>query len=122
LYFVIRLWYKYIFKPKVEKKMSPRKEERLRKSFRIVLSDEGETYPAEATSISRFGMAVEVEHVFPTYKLIDVLVKIDNQVIPIKGSVRWVQEPPVDAEKKKKKITMGIALRNPPDEYLEHFE
>jgi len=102
--------------------MSLRKESRLKKIFRIKLKDEADTYPAVVTSISKTGLSVTTPHVFPTYKVIDVLVKIGEKVIPIKGSIRWVQEAPPGSEKREDGTTIGISLQNPPEEYLCHFD
>ncbi len=106
-----------------------RKEPRIKKNIRVKLKDENGTFSAKITSISRTGMSVKTPHVFPTFKVIDVLVKIGKELIPIKGSVRWVHESTetdtgtatdagTDADEENE---IGIALQNPPDQYTDHF-
>lgn len=65
-------------------------------------------------------MSVLCKHAFPAYKVIDILCKIEQLVIPIKGSVRWVNDLPHANEEEKYEI--GISLTNPPQEYVEHFQ
>ncbi len=100
--------------------MEDRKETRKKKNIRIVLKDGSDSYTALVTTISKSGMSLKTDHVFPTYKAVDVIVKIDRKVIPIKGSIRWVNEPPEDAEDKRCEI--GVSFQNPPPEYLRNFE
>jgi len=99
--------------------MENRKEDRQKKHIRLRLRDGDETYAVTATGISRKGMSLLCEKAFPTYKQIDILCKIAHRVIPVKGSVRWVNELPQGEEKK---YEVGIALTNPPQEYIDHFE
>lgn len=97
-----------------------RKEPRIKKNIRVKLQDDTGTYPAKITSISKSGMSVKTTHVFPTFKVIDVLVKIGQKLIPIKGSVRWVHEASeLQADDENE---VGIALQSPPDEYSQHFD
>lgn len=95
------------------------RETRLKKNQRIMLKDGENSYPATITSISKNGMSISTEHVFDTFKMIDVLVKIGQKIVPIKGSIRWVNEGAGDKEGKLNEI--GISLPNPPPEYVRHF-
>ena len=101
-------------------KMEDRKETRKKKNIRVVLKDGDESYNVLVTTISRSGMSIKTDHVFPTYKAVDIIVKIDQKVIPIKGCIRWVNEPVPDTEDKQYGI--GISLQNPPPEYLRNFD
>jgi Tfp pilus assembly protein PilZ len=100
--------------------MDNRKEDRVKKQIRVRLKDEGGTFPATVTSISKEGMSVKTGHVYPTYKVIDILVKIAQNIIPIKGSVRWVNE--LAGETGDEKYEVGFSLLNPPPEYVKHFD
>jgi len=99
--------------------MNYRKESRIKKVFRIMLKDDESLYPALITSISKNGMSVKTPHVLPTYKAIDVVVKIGRRVVPIRGSVRWVHESIL--EKGASENEIGILLKNPPAEYTDYF-
>lgn len=100
--------------------MENRKEIRIKNNIRILVKDENNKCSANVTSVSKSGMSIKADYIFPTYKLLSVIIKIDEKVIPIKGSVRWVYEPPDDAEDKQ--YRMGLSLHNPPPEYIELFE
>lgn len=100
--------------------MMNRKEERIKANHRIVLKDGDMNFPAYITTISRAGMSVRTEHIFPTYKSIDILVRIEQQVFSLKASVRWVNEAPGDTDDSLNEI--GLALLNPPEEYCIHFD
>jgi Tfp pilus assembly protein PilZ len=100
--------------------MENRKENRETKHIRILIKNENKSYPVTVSSISKTGMSVYTDQTFPTFKMIDIIVKIANQVIPIKGNVRWVNERPNSREDEKYEI--GIALTNPPPVYIKHFD
>lgn len=100
--------------------MMRERETRLKANQRIVIKDGEESYPGTITTISKTGMSVKTDHTFPTYKLIDIVVKIAKQMIPIQGSVRWVTEH--CEESGETWYEVGVALQNPPPEYLRHFE
>ncbi len=97
-----------------------RKEDRLKKSLRVVLKDGDQTYPAIITSISKTGMSVKVNIVFPTFKEIDVVVKAEQKMLELKGSVRWVNAAPKDSEEQLHET--GIGLHTPPEEYTRNFD
>ena len=96
------------------------REGRINKDIRIILKDGEESYPGIVTNFSKTGMSVKTDRVFPTYKVIQVCVKIGQKVVPIKGSVRWVHEGDKDSEDKQNE--MGLLLYNPPPEYLAYFD
>jgi Tfp pilus assembly protein PilZ len=96
------------------------REGRKNKNIRVMLKDGEESYPGIITNFSKTGMSIKTDRVFPTYKVITVCVKIGQKVLPLKGSVRWVNEPAKDSEDKQNE--MGILLHNPPPEYLEYFD
>jgi len=96
------------------------REGRKNKNIRVVLKDGEESFPGIITNFSKTGISIKTDRVFPTYKAIDVLVKIGQKVIPLKGSVRWVHEAGRDSEDKQNE--MGLLLHNPPPEYLEYFD
>jgi len=100
--------------------METRKEVRIKKNIRILIKDDRGSYPAQVTSISKSGMSIKTDVVFPTYKVLHVIIKIDQKMIPIKGCVRWAYEPPDDAEDQQ--YQMGLSLQNPPPEYIRHYE
>jgi len=95
------------------------REDRKNKNIRVMLKDGEESYPGIVTNFSKTGMSIKTDRIFPTYRVINVLVKIGQKVLPLKGSVRWVNEAAKDSEEKHE---MGILLHNPPDEYLEYFD
>jgi hypothetical protein len=96
------------------------REARIKKNQRVVLKDGENSFQATITSLSKNGMSLVSENTFHTFKVIDILVKIGQKIVPIKGSIRWVNEGTGNGEKKLNEI--GIALQNPPPEYLSHFE
>ena len=99
------------------------RETRIEKNIRILLKDDDNNYPGTIINFSKSGMAIKTSHLFPTYKVIGVCVKIGQKVLPIKGSVRWVNETPSPADDPQgQQKQIGISLRNPPPEYLEYFE
>ncbi len=102
--------------------MTERKDTRLKKEIRVKLKDDTGTYDGMITTVSKRGMSVKTDHVFPTYKVIDVLVKIGDKMIQLSGSVRWVHDQLTDPCCEEGLNLVGIALHNPPPEYLEHFE
>jgi hypothetical protein len=104
---------------KGEIKMKKR-EGRINKNIRIVLKDGEGSYPGTITNFSKTGMSIKTNHVFPTYKVIDICVKLGQKVVPIKASVRWVNEFPGDSQDAQNE--MGVLLQNPPPEYLAYFE
>jgi Tfp pilus assembly protein PilZ len=96
------------------------RETRAKANQRVIIKDGSSSYSAAITTISKSGMSIKTDHSFPTYKVIDVVVKIAKKVIQIKASVRWVHEFNDDAGDKWYEI--GLSLPNPPQEYAEHFE
>lgn len=96
------------------------RETRLKKNQRVMIKDGENSYPATITSISKTGMSISTEHVFDTFKVIDVLVKIGQKIVSIKGSIRWVNEGVGYEEGKLNEV--GILLPNPPPEYVRHFD
>ena len=71
-----------------------KKRERKKPSdiLNVILRDERVGYTATIKDVSKTGMSVFSDHVFPTYKMIDILIKIGEEPIQLKGSVRWVKE------------------------------
>ncbi len=104
--------------------MTERKETRLKKEIRVKLKDDTGTYNGIVTTLSKTGMSVKTDHVFPTYKIIDVLVKIGEKMVQFRGSVRWVHDYPNDADTdpEGRLNLVGLSLHKPPPEYLKHFE
>jgi Tfp pilus assembly protein PilZ len=85
----------------------------------VILRDERVGYTATIKDVSRTGMSVYSDHVFPTYKMIDVLIKIGKKPIQLKGSIRWVKESLPEKDKPYNEI--GISLINPSQEYMDYF-
>jgi len=103
--------------------MENRKENREKKNIRVRVKDESEIYPAVVTSISKTGMSLKTGHVFPTFKVVDLLVKIGSMSYTIKAAVRWANELPVTKSgNEDEKYEIGLFLQNPPPDYLSHFE
>ncbi len=99
--------------------MDLRKEKRVPEAKEIKIRDGEQTYPAFLVDMSRKGISIKTEHVLPCYKVIDVIIDIDNKPVRINGSVRWVNdnlEKPVDTLKE-----IGILLIDPPAEYLDYL-
>ena len=85
----------------------------------VILRDERVGHTATIKDVSRTGMSVYSDHVFPTYKMIDVLIKIGKKPIQLKGSIRWVKESLPEKDKPYNEI--GISLINPSQEYMDYF-
>ncbi len=100
--------------------MENRKEIREPKNIRVRLKDGEDVYPAQISNISKLGMSVRTSHMFPTFKVIDILVKIAQVVIPIKGSVRWGNR--LSGDIPEEQFEIGFSLHNPPRQYTKHFE
>jgi Tfp pilus assembly protein PilZ len=100
--------------------MENRKELREKKELRVRIKDGDDTYAATVSSISKTGMSLKTSHVFPTYKVVEILVKVSHEMTPIKGSVRWVNES--SRRPLEEKYEMGFSLHSPPQEYIKHFE
>ncbi len=100
--------------------MDDRKEKRVQQTTEIKIKDGDQIINADLVDISKKGMSVKTENVFPTYKVIDILIKIREKAIHLKGSVRWVNEK-IDKDKDKPN-EIGILLIHPPQEYLDYFD
>lgn len=96
------------------------REKRMKASQRIMIQDDDSNYPASIITISKTGMSVKTKHMFPTYKVVDVVVKIAKKFIQIKASIRWVNE--CSDDKGNKWFEIGLSLPNPPPEYTVHFK
>ena len=96
------------------------RETRMKANQRIIIKDGSSSYSAAISTISKTGMSIKTDHTFPTYKVVDVVVKIAKKFVQIKASVRWVHEFSDDDGGKWYEI--GLSLPNPPAEYTEHFE
>ena len=55
---------------------------------------------------------------FPTYKVVNIVLDIGNKSLEMKGSVRWVNE----RSKKGAVNELGILLIDPPGEYLSYVD
>jgi hypothetical protein len=100
--------------------MKDRKRKKLEDIHNIIIRDEKVGYTATIKDVSKSGMSILCEHVFPTYKLVDILIKIGEKPLQLKGSIRWVKEPLPELEEKFNEI--GISLINPPAEFIKFFE
>ncbi|MCP4153736.1 MAG: PilZ domain-containing protein [bacterium] len=99
--------------------MVEEREHRLRKNSNVKIKDNGDTYPAVISNLSKNGMSLKTEHVCATYKVIDIIVKIGPKMVYLQGSVRWINESTPTSQDKLNEI--GVALHNPPHEYVKHF-
>lgn len=96
--------------------MELRKEKRVKGIKDILIIDGDKTYPVTITNISKKGLSVKSEYVFPTYKQVELELTIKEKKFKISGSIRWVNEYPAKKEPKLREI--GIALIKAPREYL----
>lgn len=96
------------------------REKRMKASQRVIIQDGNNNYPAVILTISKNGMSIKTNHMFPTYKVVGVMVKITKKFIQIQGSVRWVNE--CKDENGGKYYEIGLSLQNPPPEYTGHFK
>jgi len=96
------------------------REQRIKKDIRILLKDGESSCSATIINFSRNGMSIKTDRVFPTYKMIDIIVKIGSQKVPLQASVRWVKESPVNAAERYNEV--GLSLPNPPPEYACQIE
>ena len=99
-------------------------KERTRKKVKtiqnVILRDDRLGHAATLVDVSQSGMSVKTDHIFPTYKLIDVLIKTGGKALQLQGSVRWVKEAPPNQTERGHE--MGIAIINPPQEFIDFFE
>ena len=100
--------------------MDTRKEDRLYGIKDLIIRDEGKEFNAILTSISKTGVSVIVDNVFPTYKEIEVRIGIDDGHITLVGSIRWVNDHKGEAGANLKEI--GILFIDPPSEYIEYLD
>ena len=99
------------------------RENRKFKNIRVILKDGDQSFPGTIINFSKTGMSIRTDHVFPTFKVIDIGIKIGEKLIPLKGSVRWVKEGLASPDDPRgERIQVGVSLCNPPLEYLKHFE
>ena len=100
--------------------MEDRKTKRIFGVKKITILHEDKEYPVIVNDISKNGISVKSEYVFPTYKEIDIIMTIYKKPIQLKGSVRWVNESP--RKKKPYFNEIGISLINPPPAYLKYVK
>jgi Tfp pilus assembly protein PilZ len=100
--------------------MEDRKEKRVYGIKSVTIKDEDKTISAVIKDMSKKGISIKSEHVFPTYKVIDIILKINEKTLNLKGSVRWVNEHPDKTRSKLKEI--GISIINPTAEYLQYIK
>lgn len=100
--------------------MDLRKEKRVPGKTEIQVRDGEKTYPAVLSDMSKKGLSIRTEHVLPCYKVIDLIIEINNKPIKINGSVRWVNENLENPDEDLNEI--GILLINPPKEYLDYLK
>jgi Tfp pilus assembly protein PilZ len=100
--------------------MDLRKEKRVIGNTKIEVRDGAKTYQVVLSDMSKKGLSIRTEHVLPCYKVIDLIIEINNNPIQVNGSVRWVNE---NIEKPEDGLNeMGILLINPPKEYLGYLK
>lgn len=100
--------------------MKSRRSERIYGIKNITILSDSKKYSAIVTNVSKQGICVKSENPLPTYKVVDVVLLLENKEIKITGSVRWVNEK---VRKDKPNIMeIGISLLNPPDEYIEYLK
>jgi len=100
--------------------MKERTRRKVKSLQNVIIRDDRVGYAATIRDVSKSGMSVKTEHVFPTFKLVDVLIKVGDKAIQLQGSVRWVKEAPLN--QKDREHEMGLAILNPPQEFLDYFE
>ncbi len=100
--------------------METRKEERIYGVKDLIIKDEGKEFNAILTSISTTGMSVISDSTFPTYKEIEVKFRINENLLSIRGSIRWVNDHKGEAGSNLKEI--GILFIDPPPEYKEYLD
>jgi Tfp pilus assembly protein PilZ len=99
--------------------MKDRDRKKPKDILNVILRDERVGYTATIRDVSEKGISVLSDHVFPTYKIIDILIKIGDKPIQMKGSIRWIKETLPSEENQYNEI--GISLINPPTAYLKYF-
>ena len=100
--------------------MKERTRKKLKTVQNVILRDDRTGHTATIVDVSQSGLSVKSGHVFPTYKLIDVMIKIGGKALQLQGSVRWVKEAPPNQSQREHE--MGIAIINPPQEFIKFFE
>ena len=99
--------------------MDLRKEKRVSGAKEIKIRDDEQIYLGFLVDMSSKGLSIKTEHVLPCYKVIDIIMDINDKPVPIKGSVRWVNDYVEKPEDTLKEI--GILLIDPPAEYLDYL-
>ena len=100
--------------------MDLRKNERIAGITNIKIIDDKKSYPVTLTNISKTGISVKSQFVFPTFKEISTEMTINGKDFKIPGSIRWVNEHPHKSTPSLKEI--GISLLNPPLEFIALIE
>ena len=100
--------------------MELRKNERIAGITNIKIIDNEKSYPVILTNISKTGLSVKSQFVFPTFKEIKTEMTINGKHFKISASIRWVNEHPQKSDPNFKEI--GISLINPPPEYIKLIE
>ncbi len=99
--------------------MEHRKEKRLPGVINITMKDGDHAYTAALVDLSKKGLSARSEHIFPTYKVIDIIIQINEKPVQLKGCVRWVNE---NLRGEENLSEIGILLINPPREYLDYID
>ena len=99
--------------------MELRKEKRVPGTKEIKIRDGEKTYRGFLVDMSPKGLSIKTEHVLPCFKVIDLIMDINDKPVDIKGSVRWVNDNIEKPEDTLKEI--GILLIDPPREYLDYL-
>lgn len=86
----------------------------------IIIKDMDKEYPATITDFSIKGISIITEQILPTYKMVDLILIIEGKTVNLEGSVRWIHENKKETKPRFNEI--GIALLNPPKEYLEYIK
>ena len=86
----------------------------------IILKDEDKEYPATITDFSVKGISIMTEKILPTYKMVKLILILNGKTVILEGSVRWIHENKKETKPRFNEI--GLALLNPPIEYLEYIK
>ncbi|MCK4766158.1 MAG: PilZ domain-containing protein [Candidatus Aminicenantes bacterium] len=98
--------------------MENRKEKRVAGQTAIRLIEGDQSFEAEILDVSKKGISIKCEHVFPTYRIVNIIMDIGSKSLEMKGSVRWVNEK----LKKGELNEIGILLLDPPEDFLNYVD
>jgi Tfp pilus assembly protein PilZ len=101
--------------------MKQRIEDRIHKRLVVSFGDSGFELLGLTGNISRGGMFIESHVLFPRNKEVSMMVAVSEDVLNIKGIVKWVKDSS-DRMDNEGSGGMGIKITEAPVEYFNYVE